>query len=168
MYGGGREVALEPGYAVFVPPVEEHHLSNAGDEVLGFVCFIPMMGIGCAVGLIRTDAADHVMSVVEAGYVAEAGLSRASYVCSPSASSSAERTQELRLLPQCIIPLADATSTAEKRAKSEPLPANANCHFPRRSLRMTSPVTDKVEPVPLPTDSFLNTKCDYFARRRGC
>ena len=33
---------------------------------------------------------------------------------------------------------------------------------------MTSPVTDKVEPVPLPTDSFLNTKRHYFTRRRGC
>jgi len=49
---------------------------------------------GCAVGLIRADAADDVISVVEAGYVAETGLSPEFYVCSPSAGSSVERTQE--------------------------------------------------------------------------
>jgi len=49
---------------------------------------------GCAVGLIRADAADDVISVVEAGYVAETGLSPEFYVCIPSAGSSVERTQE--------------------------------------------------------------------------
>jgi quercetin dioxygenase-like cupin family protein len=42
-YGGGREVALEPGYTVFVPPMEEHHFVNTGKEVLRFVCLIPSL-----------------------------------------------------------------------------------------------------------------------------
>jgi quercetin dioxygenase-like cupin family protein len=42
-YGGGREVDLEPGYTVFVPPMEEHQFWNTGDEVLRFVCLIPLM-----------------------------------------------------------------------------------------------------------------------------
>jgi galactokinase len=46
---------------------------------------------GCAVGLVRADAADDVISVVEAGYAAETGLSPEFYVCSPSAGSSVER-----------------------------------------------------------------------------
>jgi quercetin dioxygenase-like cupin family protein len=43
VYGGGREVALEPGYTVFVPPTEEHQFTNTGDEVLRFVCLIPLL-----------------------------------------------------------------------------------------------------------------------------
>jgi mannose-6-phosphate isomerase-like protein (cupin superfamily) len=46
VYGGGKEVALEPGYAVFVPRMEEHQSSNTGDEVLRFVCLIAWMGQG--------------------------------------------------------------------------------------------------------------------------
>jgi quercetin dioxygenase-like cupin family protein len=42
VYGGGKEVALEPGYTVFVPPMEEHQFTNTGDEVLRFVCLIPL------------------------------------------------------------------------------------------------------------------------------
>ncbi|MDH4207448.1 MAG: cupin domain-containing protein [Anaerolineae bacterium] len=43
VYGGGREVALSPGYTVFVPPMEEHQFSNVGSEVLRFVCLIPRL-----------------------------------------------------------------------------------------------------------------------------
>jgi quercetin dioxygenase-like cupin family protein len=46
VYGGGREVALEPGHTVFVPPMEEHQFTNTGDEVLRFVCLIPLMEQG--------------------------------------------------------------------------------------------------------------------------
>jgi mannose-6-phosphate isomerase-like protein (cupin superfamily) len=46
VYGGGKEVALEPGYTVFVPPMEEHQFTNTGDEVLRFVCLIPLMEQG--------------------------------------------------------------------------------------------------------------------------
>jgi quercetin dioxygenase-like cupin family protein len=46
VYGGGREVDLEPGYTAFVPPMEEHQFWNTGDEVLRFVCLIPLMEQG--------------------------------------------------------------------------------------------------------------------------
>ena len=42
VYGGGEEVTLSPGYTVFVPPMEEHQFSNVGDEILRFVCLIPL------------------------------------------------------------------------------------------------------------------------------
>ena len=41
-YGGGREVSLSPGYTVFVPPREEHQFTNDGDELLRFICLIPL------------------------------------------------------------------------------------------------------------------------------
>ena len=43
VYGGGEEVTLSPGYTVFVPPMEEHQFSNVGDEILRFVCLIPLL-----------------------------------------------------------------------------------------------------------------------------
>ncbi|HUW94350.1 MAG TPA: cupin domain-containing protein [Anaerolineae bacterium] len=43
VYGGGEEVSLSPGYTVFVPPMEEHQFSNVGDEILRFVCLIPLL-----------------------------------------------------------------------------------------------------------------------------
>jgi len=43
VYGGGKEVSLSPGYTVFVPPMEEHQFTNTGDEVLRFVCLIPLV-----------------------------------------------------------------------------------------------------------------------------
>ena len=43
VYGGGREVSLSPGYTVFVPPMEEHQFTNVGDEILRFVCLIPLL-----------------------------------------------------------------------------------------------------------------------------
>ena len=43
VYGGGKEVSLSPGYTVFVPPMEEHQFSNTGDEILRFVCLIPLL-----------------------------------------------------------------------------------------------------------------------------
>jgi quercetin dioxygenase-like cupin family protein len=46
VYGGGREVDREPGYTVFVAPMEEHQFTNTGDEVLRFVCLIPLMEQG--------------------------------------------------------------------------------------------------------------------------
>ena len=46
VFGGGREVALSPGYTVFVPPMEEHQFTNDGDEVLRFVCLIPLLKRG--------------------------------------------------------------------------------------------------------------------------
>jgi quercetin dioxygenase-like cupin family protein len=42
VYGGGREVPLSPGYTVFVPPMEEHQFTNTGDDVLRFICVIPI------------------------------------------------------------------------------------------------------------------------------
>ena len=44
VFGGGKEVALSPGYTVFVPSMEEHQFTNTGDEVLRFVCLIPLSG----------------------------------------------------------------------------------------------------------------------------
>jgi len=46
VYGGGKEVALSPGYTVFVPPMEEHQFTNTGDEALRFVCLIPLLEEG--------------------------------------------------------------------------------------------------------------------------
>jgi quercetin dioxygenase-like cupin family protein len=43
VFGGGKEVDLEPGYTVFVPPMEEHQFTNTGDGVLRFVCLIPLL-----------------------------------------------------------------------------------------------------------------------------
>jgi len=43
VYGGGKEVSLGPGYTVFVPPMEEHQFTNVGDEILRFVCLIPLL-----------------------------------------------------------------------------------------------------------------------------
>jgi quercetin dioxygenase-like cupin family protein len=42
VYGGGREVPLSAGYTVFVPPMEEHQFTNSGDDVLRFICVIPI------------------------------------------------------------------------------------------------------------------------------
>jgi mannose-6-phosphate isomerase-like protein (cupin superfamily) len=42
----GREVDLEPGYTVFVPAMEEHQFTNTGEEVLRFVCLIPLLEQG--------------------------------------------------------------------------------------------------------------------------
>jgi quercetin dioxygenase-like cupin family protein len=42
VFGGGREVSLSPGYTVFVPPMEEHQFTNDGDELLRFICLIPL------------------------------------------------------------------------------------------------------------------------------
>ena len=42
VFGGGREVSLSPGYTVFVPPMEEHQFTNTGDELLRFICLIPL------------------------------------------------------------------------------------------------------------------------------
>jgi len=46
VFGGGREVSLSPGYTVFVAPMEEHQFTNDGDEVLRFVCLIPLLEKG--------------------------------------------------------------------------------------------------------------------------
>jgi hypothetical protein len=43
-------VALEPGYTVFVAPMEEHQFTNTGEEVLRFVCLIPLMEQGEGLG----------------------------------------------------------------------------------------------------------------------
>ncbi len=37
----GKWVSVSPGYAVFIPPNEEHHIRNAGHEKLVFACVIP-------------------------------------------------------------------------------------------------------------------------------
>jgi quercetin dioxygenase-like cupin family protein len=42
-HGGAKEVALGPGYTVYIPPLEEHQFTNTGDEVLRFVCLIPLL-----------------------------------------------------------------------------------------------------------------------------
>jgi mannose-6-phosphate isomerase-like protein (cupin superfamily) len=34
------------GSSIFVPPMEEHQFTNTGDEVLRFVCLIPLMDEG--------------------------------------------------------------------------------------------------------------------------
>jgi quercetin dioxygenase-like cupin family protein len=41
-YGGGKEASLSPGCTVFIPPMEEHQFVNTGDEVLRFICLIPL------------------------------------------------------------------------------------------------------------------------------
>jgi quercetin dioxygenase-like cupin family protein len=46
VYGGGKEVSLSPGFTVYVPPMEEHQFTNTGDEVLQFVCLIPVLEEG--------------------------------------------------------------------------------------------------------------------------
>jgi mannose-6-phosphate isomerase-like protein (cupin superfamily) len=46
VFGGGKEVDLAPGYTDFVPPMEEHQFTNTGDEVLKFVCLIPLLEQG--------------------------------------------------------------------------------------------------------------------------
>jgi oxalate decarboxylase/phosphoglucose isomerase-like protein (cupin superfamily) len=38
-----RVFGVEPGYTVFVPPMEEHQFTNTGHEVLRFVCLIPLL-----------------------------------------------------------------------------------------------------------------------------
>ena len=43
VYGGGEEVSLSPGFTVYMPPMEEHQFTNTGDEVLQFVCLIPLL-----------------------------------------------------------------------------------------------------------------------------
>jgi quercetin dioxygenase-like cupin family protein len=43
VFGGGEEVSLSAGYTVFVPPMEEHQFTNTGDDVLQFVCLIPLL-----------------------------------------------------------------------------------------------------------------------------
>jgi quercetin dioxygenase-like cupin family protein len=40
---GGEEVLLKEGDAVFIPPMEEHRFSNDGDDVLRFICAIPLL-----------------------------------------------------------------------------------------------------------------------------
>lgn len=40
---GGEEVLLEEGDAVFIPPMEEHRFVNDGDDVLRFICAIPLL-----------------------------------------------------------------------------------------------------------------------------
>ena len=42
-YGGDKEVSLSPGYTVYIPPMEEHHFVNTGDEILRFICLIPLL-----------------------------------------------------------------------------------------------------------------------------
>jgi quercetin dioxygenase-like cupin family protein len=39
--GPEGEVALEPGSVVLVPPDEEHHFANHGDEPLTLLCLVP-------------------------------------------------------------------------------------------------------------------------------
>lgn len=36
--GGGEEVAVKPGDAIFIPSREEHQFTNTGDEPLVFLC----------------------------------------------------------------------------------------------------------------------------------
>lgn len=36
------ETALRPGHAVFIPPEVEHQIRNTGDEVLRFICLVPV------------------------------------------------------------------------------------------------------------------------------
>ncbi|MBU0494157.1 MAG: cupin domain-containing protein [Chloroflexi bacterium] len=36
------ETPLRPGHAVFVPPDAEHQFRNTGDEVLRFICVVPV------------------------------------------------------------------------------------------------------------------------------
>lgn len=43
VYGGGKGVFLSPGHTSSVPPIEEHQLPNNSDEVLRFVCLIPIV-----------------------------------------------------------------------------------------------------------------------------
>jgi oxalate decarboxylase/phosphoglucose isomerase-like protein (cupin superfamily) len=38
-----RVFDVEPGCTLFVPPMEEHQVTNTGDEVLRLVCLIPLM-----------------------------------------------------------------------------------------------------------------------------
>jgi quercetin dioxygenase-like cupin family protein len=37
-----KEEALQPGDVVFVPPMEWHQFINTGEEVLKFICVIPL------------------------------------------------------------------------------------------------------------------------------
>jgi mannose-6-phosphate isomerase-like protein (cupin superfamily) len=39
--GAQGEVSLQAGWAVFVPPQEEHQFINRGSEPLVFLCVVP-------------------------------------------------------------------------------------------------------------------------------
>jgi len=41
VFAGGKELPLEPGDAVLVPPGEEHQFTAGGDEPFEFLCIIP-------------------------------------------------------------------------------------------------------------------------------
>jgi mannose-6-phosphate isomerase-like protein (cupin superfamily) len=43
-YGGGREVALDPGYTVFVPPMEEHQFTKVAEEPPLLHCLTTVLG----------------------------------------------------------------------------------------------------------------------------
>ncbi len=38
----GKEVPVEPGTAIFVPPGEKHCFKNKGQDVLRFLCMVPV------------------------------------------------------------------------------------------------------------------------------
>jgi len=42
VFGGGQELAVEEGDAVFIPPMEEHRLVNQGHDPFRFICCIPL------------------------------------------------------------------------------------------------------------------------------
>lgn len=42
VWSDGKEVAVKPGTAVFVPPNERHSFKNTGKETLKFLCMIPI------------------------------------------------------------------------------------------------------------------------------
>lgn len=46
VYGGEEEAALGEGDTVLIPPMERHRFVNEGDEVLRFICVIPLPGEG--------------------------------------------------------------------------------------------------------------------------
>jgi mannose-6-phosphate isomerase-like protein (cupin superfamily) len=39
---GGKETPIEPDTVVYIPPHEEHGFFNRGDDVLRFICVIPL------------------------------------------------------------------------------------------------------------------------------
>jgi len=41
VFGAQGDTPLEPGTVVFVPPGDEHHFANDGDEPLTLLCLVP-------------------------------------------------------------------------------------------------------------------------------
>ena len=42
VWKAGKEVPIRTGTAIFVPPFEEHQFRNTGEEIMAFLCMVPV------------------------------------------------------------------------------------------------------------------------------